>query len=225
MYKKILILLICCSPIFASRPLTTDDIYTVEPEKFCIEIGYEFIENSNSIGFSLTHGITKNLDFCIFLPFSLNNISKMSFERNVGNLEIATKFFIVEEKKNLPGFSLVLFSNLGTSEYYLTSILSKTINKINVHLNYSYTAAAKIINDIIYSGAIEFPVNEKLCIVSEIINTKENVNDEKNCYLEIAIGGKLQISETLIFDFGTALVGLDEPQQELKITSGLTYEF
>lgn len=204
------------SEVNAARPLATDDAETVEPGIFEVELGYEFSKNKDqtqSLEFSLKHGLSERLDLSIAFPYEI------APEKGLGKAEVEMKFSLLKEKSSLPALSLTFAYGFGTPEYTLNGIMTKGIGGLTVHLNLGYMTAGEAgkTGTTTYSGAIEYNIGERFVLAAEIVG---KVDGERSS--EGLVGGRFSISESLAIDLGIGK-GFNSP--EWKTTLGLTYEF
>ncbi|MCM8804742.1 MAG: transporter [Candidatus Omnitrophica bacterium] len=193
-----------CSFLYAGRPLTTDDAEIVEKGKFELEIGYDFIENSDKTknqetGISLKSGLTSFMDLGVCIPFIVKeNNQKIN---KWCNTEISTKFSIIKENEKMPGFSFTISTipnpNQGDKRYTLNLILSKSFEKISFHLNLGKYSLKGEQDFLTYSSALEYKIGEKLNLVGEIVGEE---NDDR--ILGLLIGINYAFNDYLTFDFG-----------------------
>ena len=142
MKSKVIILIVIDSSIaFASRPLKSDDAFTLGRNLFQLELAYEIIpETGFSLPVSSAYGIWENTDILINVSFNnSSNGSIMAFEcidleakkylTSILGFEIATKF----------GFSSVIEKGFVSSPLgSLILISSLNINSFNFHFNCGY---------------------------------------------------------------------------------------
>lgn len=212
--------------LFAGRPLTTDDAYTVEKGKFELEIGYDIIENDDrtknqEIGFSLKAGLTSWMDLGISTSFIYKENDEKLNEWQ--NMEIGAKFLILKNNEKLPKIAFTISGvpnpDEGDKRYSINSILSKEFGKTTFHLNlgtYSLKTSEKNENFLTYCCALEYSLNEKMNLCGEIVGE----NNEENP-LEILLGANFPLNENLTIDFGFSF-GLNDDSSNWRVTTGLT---
>lgn len=209
----IMLILIFRKPIFAVRPLSTDDAWTVEEGNFELEIGYNFIKSNDSsesgIAIQLKHGLTKRTDVSFVVPYGIQP------ECGLKAAECGAKFMLAEAKGIFPTFSLTFGYSPGSEEYKLNGILTKELNPFTLHFNFGYEVLAQQQGKTLYSMALEYQIIEKLRLMGEVLG-------EEGGFWEALIGGSWQILEPLAVDLG---FGMGLSTQKLKFTSGLTYSF
>lgn len=217
------------SLLYAGRPLTTDDAYTVGKGKFELEIGYDFKENNDKtknqeIGVSLKYGLTDWMDFGISSPFIIkeSDLKVNEWQR----IEIGAKFSILKETEKIPGISFTISAkpkpNEDDTEFSLNSILSKNFGKLIWHLNlgtYSKKTSSGSEQYFTYSTAFEYAISEKLNLVGEIVG--ENNNERP---IEILIGLNFALNDFIVYDFGFSK-GLNNDASNWRITTGFTFNW
>jgi len=228
MFRKILIsllgILLFASPVFAARPLSTDDAGTVDRGTFETEVGYYYVEYQYAgeialLGVSLKHGLTEKFDFCVGVPYEIEP------EEGLDGAEVGVKFALLKEKENFPAVSLTFFSGLGTSQYALNGILTKEMGRLTVHLNLGHVATGyvTVLGVTTYSGAIELALGERFALVGEIVSEADNSSDTDDP-IEGLLGVSLGVLEALAFDFGVGF-GFNDVSPDWIITAGLTCGF
>ena len=111
-----LILLIFLSPlfpssVFAARPLTTDDAWTVEKGKFQLETGFDFARQENhdrelSPSMTLTYGLFERMDMGIGSGYLFVHPAEGKKENGFADTELKIKYRLMDEKDWLPSFAL-----------------------------------------------------------------------------------------------------------------------
>ncbi len=218
----VLLLLFVPAAVFGARPLSTDDAGVVDRGNYEVELGYDFLNDnadaeSHSLGLSIKHGMTERFDFGVGIPYDIEPDDGLS------NIEFAMKLALFS-LKSLAG-SFVLNYAPGESEYKVVGILSAETGPVVTHINLSYTTVPDSEEEnglTAYAVAIEWPVSDKITLVSEV--TGELVNDDGEDPVEAMLGAIFLAFDALSFDFGIG-GGLNEESPEIKITSGLTYGF
>lgn len=211
-YSIVLMIIFFALPIFAARPLITDDAKTVPISKHEIELGYDYCRlldcgRNHTLSFNIKHGLSERFDIGINFPYQIEPIQNEKF----GPITLGFKLAIIKE------LVAVTFANvLGSYTYVLNSIFSKDIGFVDFHLNFGYNTTGKQEErgQIIYALAIEYPLG-KFDILGEIFGI-----EDLHYWL---IGGRYNfIIEGLFVDIGYS--GNFKNISE-KITTGLHYEF
>ena len=172
---------------FTARPLSTDDSPVVEPGHLEVELGFEFVEDTDKeYNGSLVsvYGLLDNWDMGFEVPYQYIDIHDVDDKvSGLGDIVVFSKYRLFEQTQNLPSLALSVNvktksgredKGLGTSmlDYGLNVILTKETDKCIVHLNLGYTysgiSQSRKYEDIFsYSLAAEYPLSDKLNLVGE----------------------------------------------------------
>jgi len=228
---------------YAARPLSTDDAGVVEERHMEIEVGYEYVKQTdkeNNLSLVLKYGIFEKLDLGVEIPYKFIGFSESDNVDGVGDILLTAKYNFTDETDSLPAFTLSYSvktetgdndKSLGSGEidYSLNGIFTKEIAKFTTHANLGYTFAGEpegeSLDDIFsYSLAVEYPINESLNIVGEITGeTTFDGNFDDNPFIGL-IGFNYAMNERMCFDFGLGLQ-ISEASPDYQITTGLTFSF
>jgi len=159
-------ILFVSTALFGAYPLTTDDIGTVDINKFEVETSYDNCGNNNelwdrSCAFSLKHGVTEKMDIGLSFPIKLCPCEN----ERVGAAVLGLKFLLF---KNIAAFS---FSNeLGGKEYFLNGIISKELSPVIAHVNAGYLATGDetLKGAMTHGCGLEYPIG-RFGLVGEIV--------------------------------------------------------
>ena len=206
----------------AARPLTADDVGTVERGAFELEMGYDLARDEDhtqnqSLGMSLKHGLIQRFDLCIALPYQIKP------DEEFGDAEVGIKYLLLRETGNLPALCLTFGCELGSPECALAGVASKEIGYLALHINLGYMASGFTGEDgmTVYAGAIEYALSKSFTLAAELAgeaDAHENVS-------EALVGGNYRIFEQVVLDFAVGK-GVDgATAKEGKATLGLTYGF
>ncbi|MCM8770611.1 MAG: transporter [Candidatus Omnitrophica bacterium] len=237
--------------VFAARPLSTDDTGTVEKGHFELEFGGGYFKEvaraeetkevfrATFIDLTLTVGLLENWDIGLSIPYIFIDNPE---EKNIDgfeDIEISTKYRLLEEKKILPSYALGVAvktqsanedKGLGSGqvEVAVNNIFSQAIGKFAFHLNLGYNFLTKRKgqdNTFFYGLALEYPlIEEKLNLVSEISGeTNFSGNFDENITSGL-VGFNYALTDWLVFDMGGRF-GISKAAAEYEITSGFTLTF
>ncbi len=233
----------CSHCVFAARPLSTDDAGTVDKGHFELEAGLEYVNQADKevvLSLVLKRGILDNLDLGIELPYKFIDFAAGTKTDGFDDLKIITKYNFLEETDALPAMS-VSFSlktdsgnddkSLGTGEreYAINTILSKSLDKITLHLNLGYVIKDDLpgqnLRDVLtYGLAVEYPLNDKLNLVGEITGENERRGDFDDNQMSGLVGFNYSVSESITYDLGMGFE-IAEASPDFKVLSGLTIGF
>jgi hypothetical protein len=151
-----LVCLLTMREVYPGRPLATDDIYTLEPDRFEIELGLDYLKASNNdkettSSFVLKYGMTQRMELDLTFPYLFLNQEDAHSVTGGGDIELYTKCRILNESKgSIPGLAFTFTfktdtddqtKGLGSGEidYVFNGILTKSLGKATGHFNLGYT--------------------------------------------------------------------------------------
>jgi len=228
---------------YAARPLSTDDAGVVDAGHMEIESGFEYInqnDEENNLSLVMKCGLVKNLDIGLEIPYKFIDVAQGGDVDGIGDMIITTKYHFLDETPNLPALALSFNvktesgnsdKGLGSGEvdYSLNGIITKGINKFISHLNIGYTfvgdpTGENLDNIFSYSVALEYPLNERLNLVGEVIGETTFDRDfDDNPFSGLA-GLNYGFNDTVSYDFGVGFK-ISEASPDYTITTGLTFGF
>lgn len=239
----IAIVIIIPSITYAARPLSTDDAEAVEERHMEVEAGFEYVKQTdkeNNLGLVLKYGVMRNLDFGVEIPYKFVDFSENTDADGIGDILFITKYNFLDETENLPALALSYTvktktgdkdKNLGSGELdcSLNTVLTKGIADFTTHINFGYTfigePEGEEVDDIfVYALAIEYPINESLNIVGEIVGETSFDGDFDDNPFSGLVGFNYALNETVSFDFGI-LFQISKASPDYQITTGLTLGF
>jgi hypothetical protein len=237
------ILLLFSPFVFAARPLTTDDAWTVEKGYFQIEAGFETARHDNhdrevSPSVTLTYGLFDQLDLGVGGGYLFFYPKEGHREDGLADTEVKLKYRPLDEKDWRPAFAITGRLRIPTAskskglgsdqtDFGINAIITKSFGKRLVfHLNAGYTLIGedRVENEFNYSMAAQFMITDQWAFVGEIIGIN-NLNGRKtDDPLSGLIGTYYLITEKLIWDAGVE-IGLNKAAPDFRFTIGLTWLF
>lgn len=226
--------LIVVPPVFAARPLVTDDFYTVAAGGYELELGYAATQNqtsqANTANLSFKRGILSNFDFGIEMPYTI------SFPSGLNDILLHAKYRVWErsEDEGLTGRVDYKFNNgdlnqglgSGDNDYCLMFIYSKMFGQTKTNLNFGHVNVgvnAGVTTDdyFAYSVALEHPLwGEKGDIVAEYV--ANNAASPGPAFIQI--GARYLVASALKLDAGYSF-GLNDNSIKNSATAGVHCEF
>ena len=230
----------------AGRPLSTDDVGTVAPGHLQVELGAEYLEQSNddheaAVTPCLTTGVIwDRLDFAVEVPYLWLRPDSGSNEDGFSDLYTRLKLRFLDEAPNFPGLAVTLgvktetgdsARGLGTGEtdFVGNFIAQKGFDRLPIFVNAGYNfrgdpAEEEEYDMVNLSLAGEFACTEKLAIVGEVAGEilTEDVSEDNPC--EVLVGATYEIPWGTVLDAGVA-AGLTDGSPDWRIVAGLTHEF
>lgn len=173
--------------LYAARPLTTDDAWTVERGKFQVEMGLDFLrEDNHDRGFTpsltFTYGVLDQMDLGVGSGYLVVHPKEGENENGIGDTEVKLKYRLTDEKGWRPAFAVAGLLKIptaseprglgsGKTDFTVNTILTKSLTKrLILHLNLGYTFLGEkgADNELNYSLACQFILTEKWALVGEI---------------------------------------------------------
>jgi hypothetical protein len=228
------LLFLLSSPVLASRPMITDDFYTVAAGGYELEVGYAAIQTQaapvSGADLSFKRGILTNLDLGLEVPYALSSPSGL----NDILLHAKYRLWGRGAEEGLTGRVDYKFNNgdvsqglgSGDNDYCLMLIYSKMFGSTKAHLNLGHVRVG--INGSVqsddyfaYAFALEHPVwGEKGDIVAEYVAN----NAASPGPALIQLGARYLVAQGLKLDAGYS-VGLNNNTIKNSLTAGIHYEF
>ncbi|MFC1559677.1 hypothetical protein ACFLZ2_00645 [Candidatus Margulisiibacteriota bacterium] len=205
---------------YAARPLATEDSGTVSVGEWEVETGLESeIDNTssvtNTLGIAFKTGINDSLD----LGAEISSPS-VDGEGGPGTTALKIKYRFNDETDTLPSFAVGATvagqPNNQDSVTTITAIATKNLNDLALHINLGSTSTGNT-SETGYSGAIEYPVNDIITVVGEIVGASASGTSQ----LDALIGGRISITENMTIDGGFN-INMSDNSPASKYTIGLT---
>ncbi len=182
------LILVMHSPVYAGRPLGTEDSATAGKGKAILEMGQEWVKQKNGDkescqSYVLSFGLTDNMDIVVEKPYLVLKPMNDRSCSATGDTVVAVKYRFIEETEHSPSVGVKAFVDLkdgdengtsGETEYGANFFASKDLGGITAHGNLGYTLVnprkGTTRDDIInYSIALEKPIGEKWVLVGEVL--------------------------------------------------------
>jgi hypothetical protein len=191
----------------AARPFDTDDAGTVAPGTFEVEIGSQSWSRDLALCTGLKHGLTERMDLGIAMGYS----AWPEAERAYDNAQLSVKFALV------PTLLSASFSNeLGTSEFSVRGILSKSFGDFHANLNLGGDfVGGQRDADLDWKLAPGYSIGPAVVGV-ELVGDQHEARSWKT-------GGQFLFSEWFAIDLGIGSSIADDP--DWLVTAGVWFAF
>lgn len=243
-----LISLICLVPVLASsvyaaRPLTTDDAYTVEKGKFQVETGFDFArqDNHDKVFFpsmTLSYGLFERMDMGVGSIYQFVNPTEGKKENGFGDTALKIKYRLVDQKDWIPSFAVSGTLKIptaseskglgsGKTDFNINTIFTWNLSKglqLYVNLGQTFIGEHGAINEFNYSLAGQFLLSGKWALVGEISGVNNFNGHKRDDPLSGIVGFQHTISDNLIWDLGLE-IGMSKASSDFRFTTGLTIFF
>lgn len=192
---------------YAARPFDTDDAGTVAPGTFEAEIGSQSWQRNLALCTSLKHGLTERMDLTLSTGYTEYPESNRVFD----NAQISAKFSLIP---NL--FSASVTTEVGTSEYTVRAILSKSFDNFHVNMNLGgdFTGNERDAN-LEWKFAPSQSI-DRFVVGAELLGNQH----EAQCW---KAGGQYMINERFAADLGIGSTLVEHP--DWRITAGFWFAF
>jgi hypothetical protein len=235
--------LLFLSSAFASRPLTTDDAYTVEEGTFQVETGLNFLPSDNhdkefAPTVTLSYGVFERMDMGVGSAYLFVHPDEGKKENGFGDTALKIKYRLVDQKDWIPSFAvsgtLILPTaseskglGSGKTDFTLNTIFTWNLSKklqLHANLGYTFTGEHAVNNELNYSGAVQFFLSDKWALVGEIVGVN-NFNGRKgDDPFSGLLGTQYFITDRFVWDTGVE-IGMSKAAPDFRFTTGLTLLF
>ena len=233
----------CLPSVYADRPLSTEEAFTVEKGQFKLETGFEFARQDNhdreiNPSVTLTYGLLENVDIGVGSSYLFARPKEGENENGIGDTEIELKYQALGEKTWMPAFAVSGSLKVptasdakglgsGKADFGINAIFSKELsNRFLLHLNvgYAFIGERGADNEMNYSGAVQFILSDKWTVAGEIVGVNNFNGAKRDDPVSGLIGATYLVTDQLVWDAGVE-IGMSKAAPDYRITTGLTYLF
>jgi len=229
------------APLFAARPLFTEDTETVEKGAFEMELGFDYYREDN-----------RDKNYLPFVQLKYGPIEKMEIGSTIGylwndvheggrldgwtDLFVYLKYRLWEEGEYYPAFALKPLVKLPTqtwrehtesrrADYALGAIFDKAFGKAALHFDlFYYLIGDPGESDIVSTGvAAEYEFLKGWSVVGEVRYLRKLNTDRKDDLLFLNFGLKKEVGWAVLD--AAVNVGLNSAAPDYGFTIGATLKF
>ncbi len=230
-------------PIYAARPLTTDDAWTVEKGTFQLEAGFDALRQDNhdreyAPSLTLTYGLLERMDLGIGSGYVFSYPHEGERENGMSDTRIKLKYRWMDEKIWMPASTVSGILKIptaseskglgsGQTDFGINAILTKNLSKkwvVHFNLGYTFIGENHVNNELNYSVAAQFSLTDKWVLVGEIVATNNFNARHGDDPFSGLIGTYYSIMDKLIWDAGVE-IGMNKATPDFRLTTGLTWLF
>ncbi|MFA5839883.1 MAG: hypothetical protein WC890_04415 [Candidatus Margulisiibacteriota bacterium] len=228
MKKHLIALLLLTSlitPIWARRPMITDDFGVTDYGHYSVEMSYQHaVPRSGSSPYSLGNvklktGLMKNTDVWIQMPYYFGGYwgmgdaiatAKYRYQRWSADEGLA-----VRGDMKLTSGNQSSGTGTGINDFAISFICSKRFGPFLTHWNLGYTdigeaPGAPIANTVDYQVAAEYGLDDTKQLMAEVIgNLPQNTNS-----LNVQLGGNWKVAQNIYLDAGY-IIGLNNYSSDI----------
>ena len=239
----LLLLLFPSTSLYAGRPLTTDDAWTVEKGKFQVESGLDVSRQDNhdrefTPSLTLTYGLLERMDLGVGSGYLFFHPEKGQNEDGIADTEVKLKYRFMDEKDLWPALAVAGILKIPTAseskglgsgkvDFRINTLFTKNLNKqwaLHLNLGYAFLGEKGAENELNYSLACQFMLTDKWALVGEISGINNFNGKTQDDPFSGLIGITYQLTENLVWDAGVE-IGMNRAAPDFRVTTGVTFFF
>jgi hypothetical protein len=229
--------------LFAARPLTTDDAWTVERGQFQLELGFDATRQDNhdrELGPSLTlsYGLSDRMDLGVGSGYLFIHPTEDKKKNGLSDTEVKLKYRLMDERDLRPALAVTGTLKIptaseskglgsGQTDFGMNAIVTKNLGKrfaLHLNLGYTFIGEDKVYNELNYCIGTQVILSQRWAMVGEIVGAN-NLNGRKgDDPLYGLIGACCLITDKMIWDAGLE-IGMGKAAPDFRFTTGITYLF
>lgn len=236
----------------AQAMLFTDDTWTTEKGHFEVEYWTQYYKDTQydydsdyktrtretKLYLYTLYGLADNWDIGMTIPYGYVNYDRETKHNGFMDIEIETKFRLLEETNLMPSFALYLdyltssandekLLGSGDQDVWLNCIFSKTLKDnlwLDLNLGYYFTGGKGTDDAFLYALALTRGFAEKIYIYAEFYGEEEfevNFNDNV-CLGALSIG--YEVNPCIFIKAGFA-AGISDGANDLMFSGRISFSF
>jgi cobalt/nickel transport protein len=229
--------------LYAGRPLTTDDAWTVEKGKFQVESGLDVSRQDNhdrelKPSLTSTYGLLERMDLGVGSGYLFFHPKEGRNEDGIADTEVKLKYRFMDETGlgpalaaagilKIPTASKSKALGSGKADFRINTILTKNFSKrlaLHLNLGYAFLGEKGADDELNYSLACQLILTEKWVLVGEILGINNFNGHTRDDPLSGLIGAYYAISDNLVFDAALE-IGINRAAPDFRVTTGVTLYF
>jgi len=231
--------LLVASPVWAARPLTTEDTGTLDPGNVELEIGVDYLRGQGAQlflvpgGLALNFGVLPRLEGGVAASVVILDPDDKGTQVGFGDSVVKLKYRFLDETPSVPALMAAVVVRLPTGDQsrglgqhdvdvQALAIASKTFAPVTLTLNAGYTfitrdRALDVVN---LTASAEIQMSQSWSIVGEIVS--EVATHRQNVDRAIVRAGTVYVvHERVLFDAAVGC-GLTRASPDVVVTIGVT---
>ncbi len=229
--------------LFAARPLTTDDAWTVEKGQFQLESGFDATRQDNhdrelSPSLTLSYGLSERMDLGVGWGYLFIHPKEGKKENGLSDTEVKLKYRWIDEKGWIPALAVTGTLKIptaseskglgsGQTDFGMNTIVTKNLGKrfaLHLNLGYTFIGEDKVDNELNYSVGTQFILSERCAMVGEIVGANNLNGRNGDDPLSGLIGLYYLVTDKIIWDAGLE-IGMSKAAPDFRFTTGITFLF
>ena len=236
-----LLVFVTSAPVgFAHRPFATEDAGTLDPGRFELEIGHDYIEHGDgdrsvSGTYTVNAGVLEKLEMDFTVPVTYYLRQDDLTERGLNDLTLVGKYRLLDETAALSALTAVgsvtfptgdSDKGLGNSKtnYQLLAALTKTIGRVTMHGNVGWDFLSDEKDQVLVRGGFAYEFLPKWHVLGEWEAASDFDSDTDNETSGLLVGFLWFPNPKWMWDAGIRFGTVSE-EDNFVITSGLTLAF
>jgi outer membrane putative beta-barrel porin/alpha-amylase len=227
------------SPAWAGRPLTTEDVETLDPGKVELELSLDHGRDAGAEVFLLPGGPTLNIGLLprleggVGVAFVLLHPQDRRVEAGIGDTMIRLKYRVLDEGPALPALMMAVAARLPTGDasrglgerevaVQLLAVAAKTLPPVTLTFNggYTFVSRDRDLDVVNANAAAEAGITKRWSIVAEVV--AELTTSRRADNRVVVRGGSVYaISERFRLDAAVG-VGATRASPDVLLTIGIT---
>jgi Putative MetA-pathway of phenol degradation len=231
--------ILAASPVWAARPLTTEDTGTLDPGAAELELGADYIVDRRAdvqiaaVVPTLNIGLLPRLEGSIAAPFVVVGEHSESWHAGIGDTFIRIKYRLLDEGTHVPAVMAAVTVRLPTGDrdrglgddgvdVQPLAVVSKSLGPVTLTANAGYTfiERGREFDFVNVNASAEAAITEQWAIVAEVVSdlaTGRRADDR----LVLRAGTIYAVGQRLKFDAAAGL-GVTRNTPDFLLTVGLT---
>jgi cobalt/nickel transport protein len=227
----------------ATRPLTTEDAWTVEKGEFQLEAGLDAVREDNhnreyAPSLSLSYGLLDRMDLSFGSGYIFFHPKEDKRENGIADTELKLKYRWIDEKGWRPAFATIGMLKFptaseskglgsGKTDFGVNTAVTKNLSKrlvLHLNLGYTFIGEKRANNELIYSVAAQFVLTNHWALVGEIVAVNNLNGRHGDDPLSGLLGSYALITDKIIWDAGLE-IGMSKAAPDYRFTTGCTVLF
>jgi outer membrane putative beta-barrel porin/alpha-amylase len=231
--------ILAASPVWAARPLTTEDTGTLDPGKVEAELGVDYLRGGGAQvfllpgGLALNFGLLPRLEGGVAATFVVLEPQDKPSRAGFGDTVVKLRYRFLDETSRSPALMAAVSARLPTGDQdrglgaedvdvQALAVASKTFSPITVtiHSGYTFVMRDRALDLVNVSASAEVQMSEAWSIVGEIV-TELATSRQNADRVVVRAGAVYAIGERVRFD-AAAGFGVTRASPDLLLTVGVT---
>jgi len=230
--------------VFAARPLTTDDAYTVKEGEFQVEAGFDFTRQDNHDkeyfpSLTLTYGLFERMDIGIGSGYLFIDPAEGKKVNGFSDTPLKVKYRFFDQKDWIPSFAVsgTLITptaskskglGSGKVDFNINTIFTWSLSKrwqLYTNLGYTFIGENQVNDELNFSIAGQFVLSEKWALVGEIFGVNNFNGNKRDDPISGLVGVQyILLTDKLVLDAGVE-IGMNKAAPDFRVTTGVTFFF